>query len=287
MPFPTKYSSMDVHHCDDGDMTLFNGLLCAAGDSRGCDGARLAQGKDGRWWRSPRRIGWTWPNYDVSFSPDQALGVMLYVAASKDLSAFDRWVDWMADNRPCIIQLGSRCIQKGWLRYCSDDVPDKRCTFRPDDCTYLQATGIYLGSKQADLCDKVLDELGSTVAPFPKSAILPVPAQVLASATVNTPGFPLHLAGVALLLARTMELKNSNFDSAGQMLASRQDQNPFFQYLAQGATPGVTSLILSLCPAPGHPSAGNRNQWAWERDQNDHAWKDTMYWDCIFIGKKQ
>src|SRR5262245_54674254 len=40
--------------CEDGDMTLFNGLLCAAGDDRGCKGVGDAQGSSGEWLRSPR-----------------------------------------------------------------------------------------------------------------------------------------------------------------------------------------------------------------------------------------
>ena len=261
--FPSKFDATDVSHCDDGDMTLFNGMICVSGDQRGCDGVRLAQGADGRWWRSPRRIGWTYPTHDVSFSPDQALGVMLYTARARNLAAFDRWVQWMADNRPCLVQVGGSCLQKGWLRYCSDDVVDKRCTFRADDCTYLKATGIYLGSSKGDLCDKVLDELPSGVAPFPKSAILSVPAQVYASASVNQVGFPLHLAAVGLLLARTLGLRDPLLDSAGQTLATRQNQNPFFAYLANGATAGTTTMLLNQCPNPGRPSNG-RNQWSWE-----------------------
>jgi hypothetical protein len=281
--FPSKFSTSDAAHCDDGDMTLFNGVICVSGDQRGCDGVRLAQGADGRWWRSPRRIGWTYPTYDVSFSPDQALGVMLYTGVAKNVIAFDGWVQWMADNRPCLVEIGGNCVPKGWLRYCTDDIPDRRCTLRPGDCTYLKATGIYLGSSKGDLCDKVLDELPSAVAPFPKSAILSVPAQVYASASVNQVGFPLHLAAVALLLARTLEIKDSLLDSAGQTLAARQNQNPFFQYLSTGVTSGTITLLLNLCPNSNRPSNG-RNQWSWERDQNDKAWLDSMYWDCIFLG---
>jgi len=294
--FPSKYSQTDPLHCDDGDMTLFNGMICVSGDQRGCDGVRLAQGADGRWWRSPRRIGWTYPTYDVSFSPDQALGVMLYTAKSKNKAAFDRWAKWMADNRPCLVEIGGKCIQHGWLRYCTDDIPDKRCTLRPDDCTYFKATGTYLGSSEANLCESVLDELPSAIAPFPKAAILSVPTQVCASAVVNQVGFPLHLAAVGLLLARTLDIKDPLLDDAGQTLAARQDQNPFFQYLSPGATtlcpnvglspspkPDVVTELLKLCPNPKRPSAG-RNQWSWERDQTSNAWLDSMYWDCIFLG---
>lgn len=285
MPFPSKYSAGDPNHCDDGDMNLFNGLLCAAGDSRGCDAVRRSQGSDGRWWRSPRRIGWIYPAHDVSFSPDQALGVMLYAVATKDANAFDQWLGWISGHRPCLVLVGGNCLQKGWLRYCDDDVPDKRCTLHQGDCTYLKATANYVGSAMADLCEKVLDELGS-IAPFPKSVILSVPAQSLASATVNTPGFPLHLASVGLFLARTMGIKDPDLDAAGKTLFAKQNQNPFFQYLAIGSAPSVTTQLLTLCPTPGNPS-GSRSQWAWERDQSEQAWKDSMYWDCIFLGKMQ
>jgi hypothetical protein len=282
-PFPSKYAAGDPNKCDDGDMTLFNGLLCAAGDGRGCDAVRRAQGADGRWWRSPRRIGWTYPTYDVSFSPDQALGVMLYTTSTRDVSGFDRWVQWMKDHRPCIVEVGGSCFKKGWLRYCDDDIPDKRCTFRPGDCTYVKAAGDYLGSKYANVCDDVLDEL-TVGAPFPKSAILSVPDQVLGSATANTPGFPLHLAAVALLLGRKLGINDLKLDAAGQTILSKQNKNPFFQYLAKVSAASVTDQLLLLCPSSTAPS-GNRSQWAWERDQADMAWKDSMYWDCIFLGK--
>ncbi|RXG97197.1 hypothetical protein [Bradyrhizobium vignae] len=284
-PYPTKYSAGDPTHCDDGDMTLFNGLLCAAGDGRGCEGVRLSQGADGRWWRSPRRIGWTYPNHDVSFSPDQALGVMLYAVATRDVKAFDRWLQWIADNRPCLIKVGSNCIKEGWLRYCTDDAADKRCTLRPGDCTYLKATANYLGSARARLCEDVIDDLAGA-APFPKNLILSVPGQALASATANTPGFPLHLASVGLFLARTMGLQDPDLDAAAKVLVAKQGENPFFQFLSVGKAQGVTDQLLALCPTQARPS-GNRSQWAWERDQAEQAWKDSMYWDCIFLGKLQ
>lgn len=41
--FPSKPTHEISQPCDDGDMTLFNGLLCAAGDERGCVGVAEAQ----------------------------------------------------------------------------------------------------------------------------------------------------------------------------------------------------------------------------------------------------
>ena len=46
IPFPSKEkqpANADPTLCEDGDMTLFNGLFCAAGDERGCVGVRNAQ----------------------------------------------------------------------------------------------------------------------------------------------------------------------------------------------------------------------------------------------------
>ena len=33
---------------------------------------------------------------DVSFSPDQALGVLAYVVRTQDTALYDRWLDWIA-----------------------------------------------------------------------------------------------------------------------------------------------------------------------------------------------
>jgi hypothetical protein len=42
--------------CGDGDQTMYNGLLCAAGIKDGCRGVAEAQDPSGRWFRSPHRV---------------------------------------------------------------------------------------------------------------------------------------------------------------------------------------------------------------------------------------
>ena len=131
--FPSKLGTPSAHDssiCEDADMTLFNGLLCASGEKLGCDAVRESQAPDGRWWRSPRRIGKDLSlGFDVSFSPDQALGVMLYAVTTHDTERFMKWLRWINDYRPCITRIAHTCLIKGWPRYCTDD-GDKRCTFR-------------------------------------------------------------------------------------------------------------------------------------------------------------
>ena len=45
---PSKQTGDPSQPCDDGDMSLFNGLLCMAGDERGCLGVAEAQDRERR-----------------------------------------------------------------------------------------------------------------------------------------------------------------------------------------------------------------------------------------------
>jgi hypothetical protein len=111
-----------------------------------------------------------------------------------------------------------------------------------------------------------------------------VTQQALGSASANAPGYPLRLSSVQLFLIKMMKISNGQTSAAAGILITKQDKNPFFKYLADGSTLPVRNLLLSLCPSPDSYSLG-RHQWAWERDQAEEAWKDSMYWDCIFLAK--
>jgi hypothetical protein len=45
----------------------------------------------------------------------------------------------------------------------------------------------------------------------------------------------------------------------------------------------ILDIILKKCPANGSSIDHRRFQWSWERPEAEHAWTDTMYWDCIFM----
>ncbi len=276
-PYPSKFEETDSQKCDDGDMTLFNGLLCAADDARGCDGVQRSQGNGGRWWRSPRREGWEWPKYDVSFSPDQSQGILHYVIKSKDKDAFLKWLTWMEDKRPCLLEIGNRCIQKGWLRFCTDD-HDKRCTLRPQNCAMIEAVGRHVGVN-ADICRRVMKELK-----IPEEIILPADQFILGAVYLNDKGFPLHLAASNLLQMKNMGLSSPLLDQAAKHLVTREQDNPFFVYLRDGSTEEIKKLLAELCPNSTRPSI-KRNQWTWERDDLPTTAKDSMYWECIFVSK--
>ncbi|SDO99001.1 hypothetical protein SAMN04489798_4390 [Pseudomonas arsenicoxydans] len=280
--FPSKYqtsSPNEPSECDDGDMTLFNGLLCAAGDVRGCEGVRQAQDTSGRWWRSPRRIGMQAPKYDVSFSPDMALGVLLYLAQTSDNAAFKSWVRWVDDSRPCIAELAGQCVVKGWPRICTDDSQDKRCTFRPSTCNYFELMGIKLGVPEGNLCRRVLQSFGIRA-----DYILPTTEMAMSNAVFNEPGYPMHLSAAEIFLIDKLQMTSVASRAGAVALALRDSKNPFFLFLAEGASQKVRDLVLEQCPSPQHPSR-SRTQWAWERTSSDKAYLDSMYWDCIFMGR--
>lgn len=279
--YPSKEHAVDPNSCDDGDMTLFNGLLCASGDARGCDAVKNAQGIDGRWWRSPGKIGVEarpGTKDEASFSPDMALGVWLYVTTEKNSKDYQRWVHWLDAERPCIATLGNTCVVKGWPRVCRDDALDKRCTFRPTTCNLLEIVGKNLSVPEGELCRKVLRDFK-----IRDDYILPTAELAAADGLFNQPGYPMHLAAVQIFLLERIGLTSVYTRTGAAMLALRDMKNPFFLFLSEGPTERVRELVLEQCPSPGRPSV-QRSQWSWERSSGEAAWRNSMYWDCIFMG---
>jgi hypothetical protein len=106
---------------------------------------------------------------------------------------------------------------------------------------------------------------------------------LLASAAMNDPGFPQHLAAVHILLAHMLGVDSAKAGQAAAILAARTKNDSFFAYLNEGAIPSVVAAVLSTRPAPDRPST-NRFQWTWERVATPNSWAESMYWECIFLG---
>ena len=285
-PFAFPSKNVQAGDCEDGDMTLFNGLLCAAGEKIGCDAVKAAQGADGRWWRSPRRIGMENPPHPPSFSPDQVRGILLYALTMGDVTSFDRWVHWVDDKRPCWVKFGN-CLLKGWPRVCPDDAPQKGCTFRIGTCSAVEEVGKFIHSSKGELCRNVLDEFaafdpggGKWVHDF----VYPTGLLSAGAAAVNDNDYPLHLAAVDLFILSKIDPTSDGLKYGAPILALRDPDNPFFLYLAKRPSADIESLLLRVCPSPAQPST-LRFQWSWERPSASKPWLQSMYWDCIFIGK--
>jgi hypothetical protein len=276
--FPNKQSDDSRSPCGDGDMTLFNGLLCAAGDERGCDGVAGAQNPDtGEWFRSPRlmRIG----KYDgATFSPDMALGVQLYLVKKKDAARASKWLNWMNVNDPCYLKFCGRCLWKGLPSFC----PDCNCTVRPGDAAMLAATIKYLQTT-ADLPHLPYGHLSEYLRVAGGSTSV----NEIIGAVFNKKGYSQHLTGVSILLSRMMGLSDFLIDDAASRLSQANPGNAFYTYLHKGmaAKEEISGQILARCPQRGDVLKPPLNQWQYERENKEEAWKSSCYWDCIFMAE--
>ena len=226
-------------------MTLFNGLLCAVGDERGCVGVAQSQNPDtGEWFRSPRIRLHGNDRGGSSFSPDMALGVQLYLLKKQDIDRGRKWLLWLHNRVACSVEIFGTCLLHALPRFCTDDVADKGCTMRPGDAAELSATVNYL-QKNYGLPDLPDGRLRGYLGSF--SGYSPTIENI--SAQVNKPGYSQHLTAVSILLMRMMGQKDSRIDEAAKVLADKNPKNAFFVFLNEGKTPKVRSLVLEKCPS--------------------------------------
>jgi hypothetical protein len=82
--------------------------------------------------------------------------------------------------------------------------------------------------------------------------------------------------------------------NAAEVVAKKERDNAFFEYVAHGPTQRMLSQILSdnpnRCPSQASDKLWPhlRTQWIWEREDREtepgkpQPWEQTMYWDCLF-----
>ena len=182
--------------CDDGDSTLFNGLLCASGEMLACKAVKDSQDSDGRWWRSPRYARREASYAKNSFSRDMSMGVLLYLVTTRDKEAAKKWIRWIENERPCVIEqnFDSNCTIKGLERFCRDEV-NQVCTLTPGSWAIMKEVWQYLG---IDLHPKM------------KGILSDWADKLLATEVKLTdPGYELHLKGVTVFLKEKMNVRKT------------------------------------------------------------------------------
>ncbi len=294
-PFPAK---MDSGNCSDGDSVLFNGILCASGDQRGCDTVKRSQTADGRFWRSPRRaqtnnLGQGDSNIDdLSFSDDQNLGVLLYVVTKNDTDALNSWMKWLDDNRPKHVGLLN---QPGLPRYCLPQGKDN-CTLQPIYRDMIWEVATYYKLAIPDSIQNYHQSI--TQATFPLGdilnyllSILAIPPEYIAGGLtgdnyIDSPvtsklatqakfevGFALHLDAVRALILKKIGKTDPALTNAISNITTREPNNAFFQYVNEGATQKVADLVVKYCPSYAHPvkDLNERIDYLWEQ-KNSAQW---------------
>jgi hypothetical protein len=295
-------------HCEDGDMTLFNALLCFAKIQAGCDAVTDAQNTlSGQWYRSPRIKDYPRLRTVNGFSTDQALGLMLWLAEEPTADrkkVFTWWLDWVGRIQRCVADGCSRKVP----RVCSDDDIDGN----PEaelGCTLQLAVLAVLG--------QVVDKLHLSVSdPSLKAALTHAAPNAVALTVLNIQnndfGYPFHLVSIEALILRLVGVNSDILDNASIYMSCWQPQNPYFRWLTLGNSKkadraecpknnqidtqppvdhidttdaAVAALVLKVCPATQQdvPPENDRFEWAWQRADAKEEWRHTMLWDCSFM----
>lgn len=293
-------------NCHDGDMTLFNGLLCAAGDQLGCESVRKSQDLSGRWHRSVRFARDPSLRPRNSFSWDMAIGAQLYAATTGDKASLERWLRWVEEHRPCVVQSpaidGKKyCLVRGLPRWCTDDT-EMGCTGKPNDLAMLATTVRALGVPipppaevkipngwPGAVLRPLVNEAREANATFSLTRLLAAtgqlqPEALLLDAAVNREGYPRHLVAAEILLMRRLGLGSPEVDLAAQTIARKDPRNAFFQYLVEGPSDNVAAKLLSVAPRDASSLPANKRDWTWQRAAADEAWKRSKLWDFVFMG---
>lgn len=248
--------------CDDGDLTLFNGMSCLSGKTSACRAVKMSQGSDGRLWRNPSRVGKEAPD---SSSRDMMRGGLAYLIASRDIEFGNRW-------SRSIVEMRGLCLT----------MTNNRCLLTPAAHALYNRVAEHVGFANIP---------SSVVRMWPKASEL-VQAQIqlqapdwedltlLAEARTSPKGYPQHLVGVSLLLRNRMGQWNGTLQLAAQTLAQRNPANPFFAHLARESNDVVANKLLSQIPKkkPARPF-----QWSFEREDGESAWKDSMGHEFVFM----
>lgn len=255
---------------EDGDLTIFAGVLCSGGVEEGCRLVRAAQTDDGRFWRSPWRIGEQDSKDHATFSGDQLKGAMHYFASgsgerdTKMLSAFLRFLKTQPTNVPS----DALILERGYSS-CTQRSPNFTCLIG-GDWTLLD-----LLAKKYGLADDLPSELPGMLARYGTA----YDTLVWESLMTNT-GYRLHLVANTVWLLRKLGQQDARIDLAAKLIAARQPKNPFFLWLLLGSDALVQRELDAKCPNPS--TALPRIDWAWQRAETDAAWTKSMVWDCVF-----
>jgi len=272
--------------CDDGDSVLFNGLLCFAGVELGCKTVRDSfNDATGEWVRSPRRVtyGPLADNDAQSFSRDHMLGVLLYVSKTKDFQTYRKWTEWMRNSPKCLANFWGNCLAYSRVTHL--------CRSFKFGCLFLPGVN--------RLSDTVIslsgggDEAWRIAEGGNLSTELILRFELMSASA----GYPLHLKSVAFLLLSELGYDPEFIKTGTKELVARDPYNLFFQYLFDSSQTGATDQTRALLNQCEFVSLRNdlprkkksnilagQHQWSFERDSYEKAWRDSMGWDCVFLG---
>jgi hypothetical protein len=182
-----------------------------------------------------------------SFSRDMAMGFLLYFQETKDHEMANKWINY---------------IKKTGYLFPPEESKDTRHIVTPSLWWLMSYAGMKVPLKW--LLTRWLYRIWKNIE------------------VKYTPrGYPSHLKAVSALL---MAKRFKKFDKkVASFLVKRDPDNAFFR-LMNGEIKMAQDLNTVFKNAHSH-SLGKGNQWCWEREDTEEAWRDSMGWDFLFIEK--
>jgi hypothetical protein len=250
-----------------GDMSLFGGLLCLSGEADGCDLVKRSQSANGQFWRSPANVNDS-PTKDYSpFSGDQINGVFAYLAKTGDAKGAAEYLRFLRNNT-------ESSVSDTGYKSCFEFIGNHNCLLQGEEWHWLDLLAGRMGIASelpADSAD-AFKRYGYTLDFLEwRGGLTPLEGDA----------YQLHLAAVQVYLNQKLGIEDPMLNRAAQIIAARQPDNPFYNYLALGKDKRVERLLRAKCFSEVAPE--KRTDWAWQRDETESAWMRSDGWDCVFM----
>jgi hypothetical protein len=232
---------------DDGDTALYAGISCLAGEATQCDVVQQSLGSNGEPYRAPDQKDIT----SNSSSRDMLLGYLAYIVATKDQATATALVNYIHANGNMLC----------------NDASDNRCDVTLPVYSEVWGTMGKIWSYIGLPPDSTMNE-GS----FGESEIL------AGESEFSPAGYTQHLPMVEMWIRQHVGGWDGALSSAAASVASSQNLNPFYEYVAHGATQQAAALTITEC---GGAEPAQKLYWTWQEDDTLQRWTARSGYDCL------
>lgn len=268
LAFPAGFRNGKV---EDADMAIFGGLLCRAGIEQGCSLIQNAQDTNGRFYRSPRRVGEADLPNKATFSGDQLKGIIHYMTVSADRQRLEKFLVYLK-SQPTSVPSQNLRLESGYSS-CPNGPPNFTCLLIGYDWFAMRKLSENFGLQWA---------LPTNLREIEQAYDFDIDDLVWEALITNN-GYRLHLIANMAWSLKSIGVRHPSLDKTLGIIAAREPENPFFNYLILGRDKRVQRLADEQCSTVN--TSEKRYDWTWQRATSTEAWKDSMGWDCVFIYK--
>jgi hypothetical protein len=99
--------------------------------------------------------------------------------------------------------------------------------------------------------------------------------------------YSIHNVIVLIWMIEQWGYGSSQLSDLAMNISNSRPENPFYHFIGHKGEDRDDTLAKTLvqCPSEDRDTQHRRWQWSWERRFDSGDYKNTMYWDCIFIAE--